>query len=119
LQRPLGIALRINASSILLGSAKRNRVSPGKTKDPIDPYNDLTENTDSTTHETPANIRAKELLAAAGAPFGDGHWSNNGAEADGGVRQVRRQPVVLRAQVHRRGRGKGRFPSSGFRHRAR
>src|SRR5438552_8427197 len=56
--------------------------------------------------------QAKELLAAAGAavPRGIVAWSP--AEAVKGFEQIGR-PVVLKAQVHAGGRGKGRFKDSG------
>src|SRR5437588_3108139 len=56
--------------------------------------------------------QAKELLAAAGAavPRGIVAWSP--AEAVKGFEQIGR-PVVLKAQIHAGGRGKGRFKGSG------
>ncbi len=57
--------------------------------------------------------QAKELLAAAGAPIPRGIVAASPAEAAGRVRPARRRPVVLKAQVHAGGRGKGRFKDSG------
>ena len=56
--------------------------------------------------------QAKELLAAAGAAVPRGIVASSPAEAVKGFEQIGR-PVVLKAQVHAGGRGKGRFKDSG------
>ena len=56
--------------------------------------------------------QAKELLAAAGAAVPRGILASSPAEAVKGFEQIGR-PVVLKAQVHAGGRGKGRFKDSG------
>ena len=57
--------------------------------------------------------QAKELLAAAGAAVPQGIVASSAGRGGQGVRPARRQPVVLKAQVHAGGRGKGRFKGSG------
>ncbi len=57
--------------------------------------------------------QAKELLAAAGAPIPRGVVANSAAEALKAFDAFGGKPVVLKAQVHAGGRGKGRFPGSG------
>ncbi|HEV3497696.1 MAG TPA: ADP-forming succinate--CoA ligase subunit beta [Actinomycetes bacterium] len=60
-------------------------------------------------HEYPA----KELLAAAGAPVPRGVVASTPDEAVAAFDQMGSKPVVLKAQVHAGGRGKGRFKDSG------
>jgi succinyl-CoA synthetase beta subunit len=57
--------------------------------------------------------QAKELLAAAGAPIPRGVVANSPAEAQAAFDRLGGGPVVLKAQVHAGGRGKGRFKDSG------
>ncbi|MBV9122316.1 MAG: ADP-forming succinate--CoA ligase subunit beta [Planctomycetes bacterium] len=56
--------------------------------------------------------QAKELLAAAGAPVPRGIVVSTPAEAQQAFHQMG-GPVVLKAQIHAGGRGKGRFKDSG------
>lgn len=56
--------------------------------------------------------QAKELLAAAGAAIPRGIVAFSPAEAVKAFDQIGR-PVVLKAQIHAGGRGKGRFKNSG------
>src|SRR5262245_31374959 len=58
--------------------------------------------------------QAKELLAAAGAPVPRGIAAST-AEEVGRAFDALGGPVVLKAQVHAGGRGKGGFPGSGYR----
>ncbi len=53
--------------------------------------------------------QAKELLAAAGAPVPRGIVVSSAAEAQKAFDQLGGKPVMLKAQVHAGGRGKGRF----------
>jgi succinyl-CoA synthetase beta subunit len=57
--------------------------------------------------------QAKELLAAAGAPVPRGVVVSSAAEAVKAFDQLGGGPVVLKAQVHAGGRGKGKFKGSG------
>src|SRR5881275_1497692 len=57
--------------------------------------------------------QAKELLAAAGAPVPRGIVAASPAEAQAAFDRLGGGPVVLKAQVHAGGRGKGRFKDSG------
>src|SRR5579885_3625146 len=57
--------------------------------------------------------QAKELLAAAGAPVPRGTVVASPAEAAQAFDQMGGKPVVLKAQVHAGGRGKGKFKDSG------
>jgi succinyl-CoA synthetase beta subunit len=57
--------------------------------------------------------QAKELLAAAGAAVPRGIVASSPAEAVAGFDRLGGKPVVLKAQVHAGGRGKGRFKDSG------
>src|SRR5260370_37893792 len=57
--------------------------------------------------------QAKELLAAAGASVPRGIVASAPAEAQQAFDQFGGAPVVLKAQVHAGGRGKGRFKDSG------
>src|SRR5206468_7955714 len=57
--------------------------------------------------------QAKELLAAAGATVPRGIVASSPAEAQKAFDQFGGGPVVLKAQVHAGGRGKGRFKDSG------
>jgi succinyl-CoA synthetase beta subunit len=57
--------------------------------------------------------QAKELLAAAGAPVPRGIVVTTAAEAAKAFDQLGGGPVVLKAQVHAGGRGKGKFKGSG------
>jgi succinyl-CoA synthetase beta subunit len=57
--------------------------------------------------------QAKELLAAAGAPVPRGMVVASPDEAVKAFDQLGGGPVVLKAQVHAGGRGKGRFKGSG------
>src|SRR5947209_6835469 len=57
--------------------------------------------------------QAKELLAAAGAPVPPGLVAASPAEAAAAFDKMGGKPVVLKAQVHAGGRGKGRFKDSG------
>jgi succinyl-CoA synthetase beta subunit len=56
--------------------------------------------------------QAKELLAAAGATVPRGIVASSAAEAEKAFDQMG-GPVVLKAQIHAGGRGKGRFKDSG------
>src|SRR4029079_6912366 len=56
--------------------------------------------------------QAKELLAAAGATVPHGIVASSPAEAERAFDEVG-GPVVLKAQIHAGGRGKGRFKDSG------
>src|SRR2546425_8035123 len=56
--------------------------------------------------------QAKELLAAAGAPVPLGIVASTVAEALAAFDKVG-GPVVLKAQIHAGGRGKGKFKDSG------
>ncbi|MCI0459131.1 MAG: ADP-forming succinate--CoA ligase subunit beta [Gemmataceae bacterium] len=56
--------------------------------------------------------QAKELLQAAGAPVPRGVVVSSPAEAQTAFDQIG-GPVVLKAQIHAGGRGKGRFKGSG------
>src|SRR3954462_12158234 len=57
--------------------------------------------------------QAKELQAAAGAAVPRGIVAVNSAEAQRAFDKLGGGPVVLKAQVHAGGRGKGRFKDSG------
>jgi succinyl-CoA synthetase beta subunit len=57
--------------------------------------------------------QAKELLAAEGAPIPKGIVASNANECAAAFDQYGGKPVVLKAQVHAGGRGKGRFKDSG------
>src|SRR5262245_16372145 len=57
--------------------------------------------------------QAKELLAAAGAPVPKGIVAATAAEAVAAFDKLGGGPVVLKAQVHAGGRGKGKFKGSG------
>jgi succinyl-CoA synthetase beta subunit len=57
--------------------------------------------------------QAKELLAAAGAAVPRGVVASSPAEAVAAFDRMSGKPVVLKAQVHAGGRGKGRFKDSG------
>src|SRR6266446_533461 len=57
--------------------------------------------------------QAKELLAAAGAAVPRGIVAATAAEAQVAFDQLGGGPVVLKAQIHAGGRGKGRFKDSG------
>ncbi len=57
--------------------------------------------------------QAKELLAAAGAAVPRGIVVKTPAEAVSAFDKMGGKPVVLKAQVHAGGRGKGRFKDSG------
>jgi succinyl-CoA synthetase beta subunit len=57
--------------------------------------------------------QAKELLATAGAAIPRGIVVSTPAEAQRAFAQLGGGPVVLKAQVHAGGRGKGRFRDSG------
>jgi succinyl-CoA synthetase beta subunit len=57
--------------------------------------------------------QAKELLAAAGAPVPRGVVVASPAEAAAAFDKLGGGPVVLKAQVHAGGRGKGTFKGSG------
>jgi succinyl-CoA synthetase beta subunit len=56
--------------------------------------------------------QAKELLAAAGATVPNGIVANSAVEAQQAFDKIG-APVVLKAQIHAGGRGKGRFKDSG------
>src|ERR1022692_2457387 len=56
--------------------------------------------------------QAKDLLAAAGAAIPHGIVASTPEEVVRAVDQIGK-PVVLKAQVHAGGRGKGRFKDSG------
>src|ERR1700756_883054 len=56
--------------------------------------------------------QAKELLAAAGAAIPRGIVASSPAEAQKAFDELG-GPVVLKAQIHAGGRGKGRFKDSG------
>src|SRR5207302_1515593 len=57
--------------------------------------------------------QAKELLAAAGASVPRGVIAKSPAAAQLAFDKLGGAPVVLKAQVHAGGRGKGRFKDSG------
>jgi succinyl-CoA synthetase beta subunit len=57
--------------------------------------------------------QAKDLLAAAGAPIPRGIVAATPDEAAAAFDQLGGKPVVLKAQVHAGGRGKGKFKGSG------
>jgi succinyl-CoA synthetase beta subunit len=57
--------------------------------------------------------QAKELLAAAGAAVPRGLVASSPAEAVAAFDRIGGKAVVLKAQVHAGGRGKGRFKDSG------
>ena len=57
--------------------------------------------------------QAKDLLAAEGAKIPVGIIANSPEEAIKAFDQLGGKPVVLKAQVHAGGRGKGRFKDSG------
>src|SRR5437588_8992732 len=57
--------------------------------------------------------QAKELLAAAGAAIPPGLVASSPAEAQQAFDRLGGKPVVLKAQIHAGGRGKGRFKDSG------
>src|SRR2546422_6431855 len=57
--------------------------------------------------------QAKDLLAAAGAAIPRGIVVSSAAEALQAFDQFGGGPVVLKAQIHAGGRGKGRFKDSG------
>jgi len=57
--------------------------------------------------------QAKELLAAAGAAVPRGIVAASAAEAQAAFDSFGGKPVVLKAQVHAGGRGKGKFKDSG------
>jgi succinyl-CoA synthetase beta subunit len=57
--------------------------------------------------------QAKELLAAAGAAVPRGIVATSPQEAAAAFEMIAGKPVVLKAQIHAGGRGKGRFKDSG------
>src|SRR5215471_19513560 len=57
--------------------------------------------------------QAKELLRAAGAAVPRGIVASSPAEAVAAFDTIGGKPVVLKAQVHAGGRGKGKFKGSG------
>jgi succinyl-CoA synthetase beta subunit len=57
--------------------------------------------------------QAKELLARAGAAIPRGIVASSSSEAQQAFDQLGGGPVVIKAQVHAGGRGKGRFKDSG------
>ncbi|MCC6420689.1 MAG: ADP-forming succinate--CoA ligase subunit beta [Gemmataceae bacterium] len=57
--------------------------------------------------------QAKELLQAAGAAVPRGVVATTPAEAQAAFDRMGGKPVVLKAQIHAGGRGKGRFKDSG------
>jgi succinyl-CoA synthetase beta subunit len=57
--------------------------------------------------------QAKELLASAGAPIPRGIVAASPDEAVAAFDKLGGKPVVLKAQVHAGGRGKGKFQGSG------
>ena len=57
--------------------------------------------------------QAKDLLAAAGAPIPRGIVASTPDEAVAAFDTIGGKPVVLKAQVHAGGRGKGKFKGSG------
>lgn len=58
-------------------------------------------------------FQAKELLAAQGAPVAKGIVADNPDAAVAAFDKLGGKPVVLKAQIHAGGRGKGRFAGSG------
>jgi succinyl-CoA synthetase beta subunit len=58
-------------------------------------------------------FQAKELLAAAGAAIPLGIVASTPAEAVAAFDKMGGKPVVLKAQIHAGGRGKGKFKGSG------
>src|SRR5262245_43637331 len=57
--------------------------------------------------------QAKELLAAEGAAIPKGVVATSTAEAQRAFDDFGARPVVLKAQIHAGGRGKGQFKNSG------
>src|SRR5438477_6791332 len=57
--------------------------------------------------------KSKDLLSAAGAPIPRGIVAASPAEAQAAFDRLGGGPVVLKAQIHAGGRGKGRFKDSG------
>jgi succinyl-CoA synthetase beta subunit len=57
--------------------------------------------------------QAKDLLAKAGAIVPRGIVATNSADTTKAFDQIGGKPVVLKAQIHAGGRGKGRFKGSG------
>jgi succinyl-CoA synthetase beta subunit len=57
--------------------------------------------------------QAKELLAQAGAAIPRGIVASSSKDAVSAFDQMGGKPVVLKAQIHAGGRGKGRFKNSG------
>src|SRR6478752_7026308 len=57
--------------------------------------------------------QAKELLAAAGAPIPRGIVASTPEGAVAAFDKMGGKPIVLKAQVHAGGRGKGKFKGSG------
>src|SRR5437868_2924606 len=58
-------------------------------------------------------FQAKDLLAAAGAPIPCGIVASSPDDAVAAFDALGGKPIVLKAQVHAGGRGKGRFKDSG------
>ena len=56
--------------------------------------------------------QAKELLAQAGAAVPRGIVASNAGDAARAFDEMGGKPVVLKAQIHAGGRGKGRFKNS-------
>jgi succinyl-CoA synthetase beta subunit len=73
------------------------------------PRNFLQERSAMKIHE----YQAKELLAAAGAAVPRGLVASSPAQAERAFDQLGGGAVVLKAQIHAGGRGKGRFKDSG------
>src|SRR5580765_3323848 len=57
--------------------------------------------------------KAKDLLAAAGAAIPRGIVASSPQDAQKAFDAMGGKPVVLKAQIHAGGRGKGRFKDSG------
>src|SRR5262249_37872949 len=80
-------------------------------------YNTIDNQTITTTRTVRMKIheyQAKELLAAAGAPVPRGIVVSTAEEAAKAFDALG-GPVVLKAQIHAGGRGKGGFKGSGYR----
>src|SRR5262245_18062744 len=80
---------------------------------PVPCYNDSCSHHPRVTAMKIHEYQAKELLAAAGATVPRGLVATSPAEAQAAFDKMGGGPVVLKAQVHAGGRGKGRFKDSG------
>src|ERR1700756_3050373 len=60
----------------------------------------------------PPNVQGCSISSAGGRPFPGGWWAPPPAECAGLFDQLGGGPVVLKAQIHAGGRGKGKFKDS-------